>query len=108
MRVIAYSGSDASYDLLAEATDPKLDGGVSIVALSPESQAKGLEVWKALEQELAPLVAARDYGVRLRLFQRVPPPFVWRGRIAALLERADAARRGPPAADSADGAGASS
>lgn len=87
--VLAWSGSDSSYDLIVEVIRPRPQAIVDVVAL-------GMERTELLERFIAEAQAyggalVREHGelgLRCIVAQRVPEHFVWRARMQAALDKA--------------------
>lgn len=88
-QVLEQAGSDSSYDLIVEAITPPPREGILVEVSDPDHQARA----GAVLAELRPFLTLDPrYGYRVRLFQRVPDPWVWIARFEAvhhkLTERA--------------------
>ena len=86
--VVAWSGSDSSYDLIVEVVRPRPEAGVQIDVL-------GMDETELLQRFIAEatahgqaLTTGLPLGFRCVVAQRVPEPFVWRARMRAALDKA--------------------
>lgn len=87
-QIVSEVGSDASYDLIVEGIQPRPQETVIFDFMTkmrnPRLEAMMEEVREYLKKMPMPL----DLGLRIRLAQRIPDPFVWQARIDAALSEA--------------------
>lgn len=87
--VLCAAGSDLSYDLIVEVVMPRPPRGVVLDAPDAAQKTKAERVYKAFAPSVEQAIAGRRFGLRIRLFQRLPDPFVWLARIEAAVATAD-------------------
>src|SRR5436305_538291 len=89
--VIGETGSDTSYDLIIEAIVPAPpDGGVVVEALDDEQRERARMILASMGELVTHVQSVRKSGLRFRLFQRTPDPWVFAARLEALRAKLDA------------------
>jgi hypothetical protein len=96
--VLTQSGSDASYDLIVEAVTPRPHDGVRLELTSEEQHAPATRILSDLRELMEAVAPSPDWGLRVRLFQRIPEPWIWAARIESAAAKLEERGFGAPAA----------
>lgn len=83
--VLTRVGSDGSYDLVVELLSPAPEDIVVVQGDGGAPPGRIEAVTAGVRERYAEACRARDVGLRLCLFQRLPDPFVIHARVRAAL-----------------------
>ncbi len=83
--VIEKSGSDASYDLVIEAIEPKPSGGYIVNSINNANNGAAEELISKLIDTRK--IEAVDWGIRFNFFQHIPDKWVFAARLEALFKK---------------------